>query len=534
MTTAPQEPQPGASDDQAGTVEFLSRPEAFGLRSGDVLRLDTHGAHVFVAGDLAIKIKRAVKYAYLDFSTLELRHSALLRELEINQRFAPDIYLDVVPVTRSSQNELNVAGSGETVEWALRMRRFDQSALLSEVARRGLDAGLLKQLADEVHRAHASAPVHQISNAAGRFSDIATSVHAALAATWEAEADAFSAGIRAQLEHCRDVIERRASRGFVRRCHGDLHLGNIVLWRGRPVLFDALEFDERLATIDTLYDLAFLLMDLEARATPSAANLVLNRYLWRGNESMDLEGLFALPLFLALRAAIRSMTAAQRAAQSQSSKRCECQRESRRYLDLACTYLASKPAILVAVGGLSGTGKSTLAASLAPLLGPSPGALHLRSDLERKTLFGVGELDRLPQSAYSQADNARVYDVLKQKAGLALGACHGVVVDAVYSAASERDGMEALARRLGVPFVGLWLEAAADILMARVGSRTNDASDATCDVVSAQLERGAGDHGWITIDAGGSAEETCRAAVAAIRARIPDAIVTERIQRNAV
>lgn len=531
MTSAPEVPGAGASTEQSKTIAFLSQPGAFGLQGGDVLRLETHGAHVFVAGDMAIKIKRAVRYAYLDFSTLELRRCALLRELEVNRHFSSSIYLNVMPITRDDKGKFHLGGAGEVVEWCLRMRRFEQSALLSEMAVHGLSQDVLKQLADEVQRSHAAAVVHRIDVAVERMSCIVDEIHDVLAETWRESADQWRGSAKSVLGRCGSVIKRRAEAGFVRRCHGDLHLGNIVLWEGRPTLFDALEFDENLATVDTLYDLAFLLMDLEVRGSTAAANLLLNRYLWRNNQSLDLEGLAVLPLFMSLRAGIRSMTSLQRAEMQHPGGGTRGRADARRYLDQAIGYLSPRDPVLVAIGGLSGTGKSTLAAKLAPLLGPSPGALHLRSDLERKTLFGADELDRLPRAAYSAEVTCRVYDALLEKSRIGLDARYAVVVDAVYGNADERSDVEQAAKRAQVPFIGLWLQAPPETMIERVKLRSNDASDATADVVATQLARGWGDNAWAVIDAGGSPAQTLEAAISAIGRVIPDAIVQERSKR---
>ena len=190
--------------------------------------------------------------------------------------------------------------------------------------------------------------------------------------------------------------------------------------------------------------------------------------------------------------------------------------EAGRYFDAATGYLAPEPPRLVAVGGLSGTGKSTLAAALAPQVGAAPGAVHLRSDLERKSLFSAGETERLGAEHYTADVTARVYDRLLEKARIALKAGRGVVVDAVFSKPHEREAVEAVAAGLGVPFQGLWLTAAPDTLVARVDARTGDASDATREVVAAQLEYDTGDISWTRVYAGGTPDDTLRAARALV------------------
>jgi hypothetical protein len=296
-----------------------------------------------------------------------------------------------------------------------------------------------------------------------------------------------------------------------------LHLGNIVLWHGRPVFFDAIEFDEAIATIDTLYDLAFLLMHLDWRGHRRAANIVLNRYLWRGNDDLDLRGLVALPLFLALRAGIRAMVTAERAAQESPQAAERDRNVARNYLRAALAYAAPLPPRLIAIGGLSGTGKSTLGVALAPHLGSAPGAVHLRSDLERKALFGVEETVRLPGEAYTKEASGRVYGVLQRKAQLVLAAGHSVIVDAVCAAPQERQSIETVAVELAVPFQGLWLTVDPRDLAARVASRRNDASDATPEVVETQSgwDVGALSPAWTSIDGSGTSDETLARASAA-------------------
>jgi len=314
-------------------------------------------------------------------------------------------------------------------------------------------------------------------------------------------------------------LDARAAEGFVRRCHGDLHLDNIVVWQGRPVLYDAIEFDEAIASVDTLYDLAFLLMDLDRHHQRAAANVVLNRYLWRSGERLDLQGLIALPLFLALRAAVRAMVSADRAAQKPGQTGASDLEMARAYLAAAIDYLALPGPHLIAIGGLSGTGKTTLATSIAPRIGRAPGAIHLRTDLERKRLAGVDALEPLPAAAYTPAARRRIYRSLREKARCVLLAGQSVIIDAVFAEQVARQDFEALAREAGVPFKGLWLHAGSATLRQRVAGRSRDASDATPEVVSRQL---GGDLGpftaqWTVVDAGGTSQQTLAAAEAALR-----------------
>jgi uncharacterized protein len=516
----PQQADSGIGHDQRAAIDFLADPVTHGGVER-VERFETHGNVVFLAGTEAFKIKRAVRFDYMDFSTLEKRRIACLREFEVNQRCGGDLYLGCVPIRRSSAGHLSFSGDGEIVEWAVKMRRFDQADLFSTLAEQGkIDADLAKQLASAVYGCHASAHPAAPTSGTASLQDLASSIVGALGAADlfdKADTSRLALGLKRQLKRTASLLDERARRGFVRRCHGDLHLANIVLWRGRPTLYDAIEFDESLATIDTLYDLAFLLMDLDFRGQRPAANIVLNQYLWRGRQDWDLQGLAGLPLFLALRAAIRARVTVDRAAQEQGQARDEDLARARRYLQAAIDYVEPSAPQLVAVAGLSGSGKTTLAAALAPCIGSAPGALHLRSDLERKALAGVGEFERLPDSAYTAEARQRVYGVLRDKSKMILAANHSVIVDAVYDAESDRDEIEAMARTLGVPFRAFWLQAEARKLLARVAARHNDASDATASVVQAQLGLPTGrlSPAWKPLNAGASASETLRLAMAA-------------------
>lgn len=508
---------------QLQVLNFLGDRASYSPEPDSVQRFETHGAVVFLAGDLAYKIKKSVQFDYMDFSTLELRRRVCLRELEINKPHAPDIYLDVVAITREPDGRLAIGGKGEPVEWCVRMRRFAQSDILSTIAETGdLDAGLCHRLAEAIVAYHRASPVAAGVDSPQRLTRVASDIcqqlapHAGLIDT--ASVDTFGERTREQIARIKSVLIQRAQDGFVRRVHGDLHLGNIVLWRGELVPFDAIEFNEEIATIDTLHDLAFLLMDLDHRGQRAAANRILNRYLWLSRDTRDLDALVAMPLFLSLRAGVRAMVVLQRAQQEAAAARGEDLARSRSYLRRALGYLEPSQPVLIAVGGLSGTGKSTLAAALAPHIGSAPGALHVRSDLERKALFNCAETERLPVTSYTPESSTRVYTIMLERAERALRAGHAVIVDAVFALPHERMAVETLAHRLGVPFQGFWLDAPPVVLRDRVTKRSNDASDATADVVDRQLTIETGAISWARLAAGGSRSSLQDAALAVLQA----------------
>jgi aminoglycoside phosphotransferase family enzyme/predicted kinase len=506
----------GTVGDQREVIEFLGRPESYGVER--VQCLETHGNLVFLAGADAYKIKRAVHFAYMDFSTLAKRRAACHREVEVNRRWAPDLYLGYVAIRRRPDGTLAFDGSGEVVEWAVHMRRFHQSDLLSTRAERNqFDRQLATELAYAVFASHKKAERTTLPSGSSPYRDLVRSICSGLAASqlFGERIGDLAARLQGEVDRAASILDVRAAGGFIRRCHGDLHLANIVLYHGKPTLYDAIEFDEALATIDTLYDLAFLLMDLDFRGQRPAANVVLNRYLYCSAEDLDLSGLAALPLFLALRAAIRALVISDRAAQEAGQGRERDLERAERYLSAALNYATPAAPRLVVVAGLSGTGKTTLAASLAPTLGSAPGAVHLRSDLERKVLAGVGEFERLPAIAYTPEARQCVYSSLHEKAASLLRAQHSVIIDAVYDNERHRREIEVLADSLQITLLGLWLRADAATLLTRVASRHNDASDATPEIVQRQLATDVGPLSarWTTLDAGTSATQTLLAAI---------------------
>ncbi|QEX14785.1 hypothetical protein FRZ44_00600 [Hypericibacter terrae] len=503
---------------QQPVIDFLADPASHGLPPGTPIeRIDTHGASVFLAGDRAFKLKRAIRFAYLDFSTLALRERACRTELAVNRRTAPGIYLGLHKITRGPDGRFGFDGDGEVVEWVVEMERFDQSLLFDRMAGEGrLTPALMQELTDIVWEFHQSLAPVKTADGAARFARIMSGnlrelqQAAAEGVLASAAIDRVNRRSEEALRSVAGLLDRRAADGFIRRGHGDLHLRNICLWQGRPTLFDAIEFSEELATIDRLYDLAFLLMDIEHRGARDLANRVFNRYFDRGETE---EGRAALPLFMAVRAVIRAHVAASIARRQGQGGQAEASRDqSRRYLDLALRLLEPSKPRLIAIGGLSGTGKSTLAYGLAPALDPAAGARVLRSDVIRKRLRGVAPETRLPPDAYDRAVTREVYENLARDAARAIAAGSVVIADAVFGDPAERDHIEQVARRAAVGFTGLWLEAPAAILEARVRDRRGDASDADALVLRRQLERSAGPMTWRILGAAGPLTETVAAA----------------------
>ena len=515
---------PDQAEDQSAVVEFLASGAWAGVSPDRVSRIETHGALVFLAGDRVCKIKRAVEFPYMDFSTLEKRRRACETELRLNRRAAPRLYLSVEPITRSSGDRLSLGGAGTPVEWCVLMRRFPQEALLDRMAEEGrLTRQIVIDLAAAIAGFHADAERAGDDSPYGGEAAVRATLTESLQElserpTWFAP-DAVERVRQladAQLGRSAAVLDARKRAGFVRQCHGDLHLGNVCLLEGRPTLFDAIEFNEALSWVDVLHDLAFMLMDLDHRGLRAFAALLLTQY---AVETDDLDGLDVLPLLLADRALVRAKVKAATAdATGERGRLAALQREAQKYFEAAQAYLRPPPARLVAVGGLSGTGKSTLAGRIAPKVGPAPGAVHLRSDVIRKRLAGVPESQRLDESFYSQDWTRAVYKRMIAIAGRVLASGHAVVLDAVFARVDEREAVQRLAAKLGVGFRGLWLEAPLHVMADRVERRSGDASDATAEIVHRQVSYELGRLDWHKVSAEGPPETVEAAARRALDA----------------
>jgi aminoglycoside phosphotransferase family enzyme/predicted kinase len=489
---------------QRDVVAFLSSPQAYGQPARPVERIDTHISIVWLAGDRAYKLKRAVKFDYVDFSTAELRRVACEAEIQLNRRTAPSLYLGVRPVTRESDGSLLIGGTGEPIDWLVEMKRFNQETLFDRLADRGrLDIGLMETLGSTIAALHAGARIR--SDHGGRAG-----------MTWVADgnaidlleyganvlASASSAVLAAETRHalCRHAsrLDSRCRGGMVRECHGDLHLRNICLVDGRPTIFDGVEFNDRISCVDVLYDLAFLLMDLWRRDLRDHANAVFNEYI---RLTADVDALCLMPLFLSCRAAVRAKTSVVSARmQSDAGRRREFEDAAKQYVALAYSFLHPPRARLIAIGGVSGSGKSTLALALAAHVGAAPGALLVRSDAIRKGLMGVAPRTRLDLPGYEPAVTRRVYETMADRALAALRAGHSVVADAVFARAEDREAMRLVAREAGAPFVGFWIDAPRETLARRIAERSLDISDATIEVLDRQLGAGSGPTDWHRLD----------------------------------
>ncbi len=493
---------------QESVFAFLMDPAVHPL----VRRIDTHAASVFLEGDRALKIKSAVRFPFLDYSTLEKRKAACDEEIKINRPFAPQIYRRVVPITQRSDGSLDIDGDGTSVEFAIEMMRFDERQTIDHLAEAGPpNPDLIEAIGDAITASHAVAPraaAEPWIESIPAFIEGNTTAFRTAACFPERDIDALNSASQSAFLGIRELLQQRGREGYVRRCHGDLHLANIVLIEGKPVLFDAIEFDPTIASVDVFYDLAFPIMDLIRYDRHAAANALLNRYLGM-TPVENLDALAALPLFMSLRAAIRANVLLARLGRACDDKT-DVMQSARAYFELAHLMIHPPAPKLVAVGGLSGTGKSVLARALAPGVAPLPGAVVLRTDILRKQRFQVAETDKLPASAYRPEITQHIYEILAQRAAQIISQGHSIVVDAVFAHETERTAICAAARKLNIRFIGFFLVTDLATRLSRVGRRERDASDATPEIAGLQEKYDIGAIDWVVIDASGTPEQTLK------------------------
>lgn len=446
---------------------------------------ETHISWVFLAGDCAYKVKKPVRLDFLDFSTLELRRHFCEEELRLNRHFAPELYLGVSTVNDDGQR-IAIDGPGRVVDYAVRMRRFERRQELDAILARGAaDAALLAGFGADLSALHSAAPVAtpdveaaatEAAIAANR--DNFSALRRLLPADLAPRLEALATWSEDKGRELAPLLARRAREGRCRECHGDLHAANIVCIDGRLVAFDALEFDPALRWIDVASDLAFLLMDLGARGHDELASAALDGWLSAGG---DFEALAVLPWFMVYRALVRAKVAAIRHAAPGAG---DGGREALHYLDEAARHALRHRPMLIITHGVSGSGKSRLAAGLlAPL-----GAVRLRSDVERKRLAGLPALASSGGTIYTPAITASTYRRLQELATIAIGAGYTAIVDAAFLREAERSDFAALAGRLGVPFRILSATAPRQVLESRLAARRGDPSEAGAAVLALQVD----------------------------------------------
>ena len=474
-------------------IAALLEPQRY---PGDVQRVElvqTHISWVLLAGDFAYKIKKPVKLSFLDFSTLAQRQRYCENELRLNRRFAPDLYLDVLAIGNTPQDP-QWGGHGVPIEYAVKMRRFDEAGRLDRVCARGeLQARHLSDLADTVSAFHQTAAVASSDSPFGAPAQIIAPMRDNFDALLEglpttdlpSRLKALRGWTEAQFAQLTPLLQARKQAGRVRECHGDLHLANLVLIDERVRMFDGIEFSDRLRWIDVASEVAFTYVDLLAHQQSGLADWFIDEYLSRTG---DYEAALLLRFYGVYRAMVRAKVAAIRTRQTQDDGR-----EALAYIALAERLLTPPAARLVITHGLSGCGK-TVASNQLLLSDASASTLRLRSDVERKRLVGLASSERsgapLNDGIYTAAAHGRTYGHLLEQAQRLLRAGWSVVVDATFLRRADREAFRALARDCGVAFSILAPQATPAQLRERILTRSalgQDASEATLDVLAQQM-----------------------------------------------
>jgi len=474
---------------QRQLVAALCDPARLPHPACDLVHHETHISHVVLAGDYAYKIKKPLNLGFLDFSTLDARRACCQAEVRLNTRLAPQIYLDVLPITGSAELP-ELGGAGEPIEYAVRMRRFDEAGLLDRLAARGrLDRGLIQHLAQHVAAFHQAAdteapapyygsPTAVITPARNNFTQIRPRVDAGLGE----DLDALAEWTETRFDALQPVFEGRRASGRVRECHGDMHLGNIALIDGAPAIFDGIEFNAAMRWTDVAADVAFLVMDLDRRGAGDLAGDFLDEWL---AATGDYDALRVMTFYLVYRALVRAKIAAIRKEQHTNPQQRNDEDDAlRAYLRLAQRYAAADAGAILITRGVAGSGKSAAATVLVERLG----AVRLRADIERRRLYP----DPDPDIRYAPTAHDAVYERLEALAEAVTGAAFPVVVDATCLERTRRRPFEALAARLRVPFRILDIEVPEAKRRERVRARYqkgDDASEAGPEVMAAQIQR---------------------------------------------
>lgn len=471
-------------------IKFMMQPEFYPHKVTEPIQLiQTHISYVLLTGDYVYKVKKPVNLGFLDFSTLNARRYFCQEELRLNHLLAPEIYLEVLPITQQDHNFI-LGGDGEPQEYTLKMRQFSQDALLSKMLKQGkLTPELIEQLGRIVAQVHLKATTNDYIRSFGDAQKIAD----AIAQNYQ-QSQKYIGSLQTQPQYEETkqfsdrffslqtlLLKQRQKNNWIRECHGDLHLDNICIWHDKIQLFDRIEFNEPFRFVDVMYDVAFLVMDLEAAGEPELANIFLNTYI---EQTGDWEGLAILPLYLSRQAYVRAKINSwlwDNPTLTEENKRQAASKASN-YYHLAWKYTRSRQGKLIMMSGLSGSGKTTVARQLARSLG----AIHIRSDAVRKHLSGTPLEQSGDSSIYTSEMTQKTYDRLLELGTKLASLGFTVILDAKYDRRNLRSPVITQARNNQIPIEIVYCNAPEEVLRDRILVRTGDISDATVDLLESQ------------------------------------------------
>ncbi|BAU13521.1 hypothetical protein LEP3755_40610 [Leptolyngbya sp. NIES-3755] len=471
-------------------VEALLDPAVYNHPvQGSIELIQTHVSYVFLTGDYVYKLKKPVNFGFLDYSTLEKRKFYCEEELRLNQRGAAELYLGILPIAQEG-DKFVLGGTGEIVDYVVKMEQFPQDTLLSAMYDRGeLTEQHLIDLAKVLAAFHKSAPTNDYILSFGEVSQIRQAIdenydqtigYIGVAQTQEQfdQTKAYTDKLFAESE---SLFKSRVEQRFIRECHGDVHLRNICFWNNKILLFDCIEFNEPFRFVDTMFDIAYIIMDFDARNRPDLSNLFLNAYL---EQSGDWEGLQVLPLYNSRQSYVRAKVTSFLLSDPSvpEAVKEESKETASRYYRLSYEYTKPKQGKIILMSGLSGSGKSTIASKLAR----ESGAIQIRSDAVRKHLGGIALDEKGDQSLYSAEMTEKTYDRLLSLGVTLASQGYTVILDAKYDRQSLRASVIEQAQAQGIEIGILYCEASEDVLRDRIAQRQGDISDANLEVLANQ------------------------------------------------
>lgn len=501
--------------DQKEIIEALLNPKLYPAkwRVKEVSVCQSHIAILFMAGEYVFKLKRAVLMSDVDFSTPAKRRLACVQEMKRSTVYAPNLVLGVRSVRRLPNGRICIGGqAGEEVDTLLVMRRIQKENILGNILpNENFGRFEVMDLAEQLAELHSKAKPFRTKWGVASVQKIILETERVLSCFCptlfdKAKLDALMQSMLKSVSENERLLALRAKSGHIKKCHGDLLLSNIAKEGDKYLFFSPIEYNDQLECIDTLYDLSYLLMDFEMRGMRKLSNILFNHYLAYMN---DVEGYPLLHLYQSMRAAERASVCAKRSVVLTGSEKKEAIRRAKIYFKMACHFMTSYPPVLIACGGLSGSGKSRVAREIGGYLNPAPGAVILRDDIVKKQINGC-PIDQHFDKAFDTPVVERVvYDVLRQEAKTALLSGCAVIVDALFYDIKERQAIEALAKELKVPFIPLWMDAPFDVRLERVQKRKRNPSDVrTFEDLEKQLTLETGPVSWTKVTTDKSREET--------------------------
>ena len=510
-------------EEQNEVLKAMSSSGFYGFKLEKVKIIQSHISFVFLVGNKAYKLKRGVKFPYLDYSTLEKRKQACEKEILVTKDGAPDLFIGVSAIVKEKNGKIKMLEpnakpqEGQTVlDYVVVMNRFLQENLFENLAAIGkLDRFEMMDLAEAVVKVHSVTESFYDRGGAemikGRIIENDEMLRCFAPDIFDKkDIDILLDLSLKEFDKIKNLLNRRQEEGKVKRCHGDIHFHNICMINNKPILFDAIEFNDNLSHIDVMYDLAFLLMDMEKRGLRRLASIFFNHYM---AYSSDYEGILCLPLFQSCRAGVKAHVCATMAQmQTDKDEKNYLNQQAFEYLVLAKQLLNPKQPVLVASGGLSGSGKSRLSREIAPYIGASPGAIIFRTDVLRKRLKGKLPHERLTKEDYGEETSKKTYEELRKECAKVINAGLPALADGIFASQDERIAIEKLSEELNVKFYGFWMFANKDAQAERVATRKRNPSDATVKVLERQFEKDVGEVTWHKIDTSGAKEQTVMAA----------------------